>query len=97
MAIPCVRVGDVQPCPATTPQPHGIATVIAGSPTVIVVGQPAAHLGSALVCASAPAPNAVTAASTTVFVNGQGAARTGDATSHGGVLLSGQGTVLVGD
>jgi len=96
MPLPSVRVGDVQPCPATAPSPHVSAAVVTGNATVLVVGQPAAHLGSALVCVGAPVPNAVALASSTVLVGGLGAARTGDMTTHGGVLLSDQTTVLVG-
>ncbi len=98
MAIPGVRMSDVQPCPSATPQPHVQATVLSGSPTVLVVGLPAAHLGSVLVCTGDPAaPNTIVKGSGTVFVCGQGAARTGDSTSHGGVVISGQVTVLIGD
>ena len=96
MSLPSVRVGDVQPCPATSPSPHGSAVVVTGNPTVMVVGQPAAHMGSSLVCTGAAAANMVVLASTTVLVGGLGAARTGDQTVHGGVLLSSQTTVLVG-
>jgi len=91
-----VRLTDTQPCPATSPQSHGVAMVTAGHPNVLVLGLPAAHLGSPVVCAGAPAPNAVAKASTTVLVGGVGAAREGDATAHGGFLKASQATVLVG-
>lgn len=80
----------------TTPQPHGAAVVTAGNPTVLVVGLPAAHVGSALVCAGAPAPNAVVKGSATVLVGGMGAARTGDTTAHGGAVKATQTSVEMG-
>lgn len=96
MALPAIRVGDIQPCPSSEPQPHGAATVVLGNPTVLVEQIPAAHIGSPLVCAGAPTPNSIVLASATVLVGGVGMARAGDLTAHGGVLLPTQATVLVG-
>jgi uncharacterized Zn-binding protein involved in type VI secretion len=96
MTRPAVRVGDSDQCPLKQPQPHELATVTVGAPSVLIEGMPAAHVGSAVVCAGAPAQNAIAAGSASVLVCEMKAARTGDKTAHGGVIIATQGTVLIG-
>lgn len=96
MSRPAVRVGDVQPCPAKKPQEHGDATVTGGNAQVLIEAQPAAYVGSSIVCAGDPAQNAVAQGAATVLIGGKPAARHGDLTLHGGTLTATQGTVLVG-
>lgn len=96
MSRPAVRLGDTGPCPLSEPQPHGAGTVVAGATTVLIVSMPAAHVGSAVVCAGSPAPNVIAVGSASVLVCSLPAARTGDMTAHGGVVIAGQGSVLIG-
>jgi uncharacterized Zn-binding protein involved in type VI secretion len=55
---------------------------------------PGAVVGDACVCAGAP--DTIAAGSSTVLYNNKPAARLGDPTAHGGVIVAGAGTVLVG-
>jgi uncharacterized Zn-binding protein involved in type VI secretion len=41
-------------------------------------------------------PDVIVQASTTVLIGGQQAARIGDLTAHGGVIVTGEPTVLIG-
>jgi len=65
-----------------------------GCPTVLIGGQPAARIGDMAVCTGPP--DTITSGSTSVLIGGQPAARQGDSTAHGGVITSGQLTVLIG-
>lgn len=98
MGTPAARLGDAQACPLTSPTPHGSGTIIAGEPTVCIGGIPSARVGDPVLCAGAPAaPNVVARGSASVLIKSLPAARLGDATSHGGVLVAGEPTVLIGD
>jgi len=55
---------------------------------------PAARLVDMLVCTGPP--DVISKGSATVFIGGQPAARQGDSTAHGGVILMGCPTVLIG-
>jgi uncharacterized Zn-binding protein involved in type VI secretion len=57
-------------------------------------GQPAARMGDLAVCAGGP--DCVAMGSPIVLINGQPAARMMDPTIHGGVIMMGMPTVLVG-
>jgi len=48
------------------------------------------------VCVCEGPPDAIAAGSATVTVNGKGIARLGDAIVHGGKIMEGNPTVLVG-
>lgn len=67
--------------------------ISAGSPTVLIGGQPAARVGDSCVCVGPP--DTVAQGSSTVFINGKPAARMGDATAHGGRLTAGAPTVQI--
>jgi hypothetical protein len=56
---------------------------------------PAARVGDMAIC-SGP-PDKAAAGSATVMINGEPAARMGDSTGHGGVIMAGCPTVLIGD
>jgi uncharacterized Zn-binding protein involved in type VI secretion len=66
-----------------------------GSPDVQVGFRPAARVGDACLCASAP--DAIARGSATVMINGRPAARLGDPTVHGGVITGGEPSVVIGD
>lgn len=92
---PAARVGDNHTCPMFTGwTPHVGGPVISGSPTVIICGQPAARVGDPLTCVGPP--DSIVQGSGTVFINGLPAARLGDKTAHGGVIVVGAPTVMIG-
>jgi uncharacterized Zn-binding protein involved in type VI secretion len=64
-------------------------------PTVIIGGMPAARVGDMCVCAGPP--DTIIKGSATVFIGGSPAARIGDNTVHGGVIVTGFPTVIIGD
>jgi uncharacterized Zn-binding protein involved in type VI secretion len=65
-----------------------------GAPTVLIGGLPAAKVGDLAVCVGPP--DAVVKGSATVKIMGLPAARMGDKTAHGGTILVGWPTVLIG-
>ena len=98
MSKPAARMGD--------PTAHG-GVIVAGYPTVLIGGQPAARLGDMHVCpmvtpAVVPIPHVggpVTLGSATVLIGGQPAARLGDmavCTGPPDTVASGCPTVLIG-
>ncbi|MCC5913631.1 MAG: PAAR domain-containing protein [Balneolaceae bacterium] len=90
------RVNDMQTCPMTTGRvPHvGGPILPPGASTVLIGGQPAARVGDSAVC-TGPSSQIATG-SGTVFIEGMPAARIGDSTTHGGVIINGESTVLIG-
>jgi len=107
------RVSDHHTCPKVEPRPTGNGTitmfphvggpiVAAGSPDVMIAGQPAAMVGSGCRCtgvASIPGSQSldvIVNGSSTVRINGKAAARRGDRTAHGGTIVTGAPTVLIG-
>jgi uncharacterized Zn-binding protein involved in type VI secretion len=65
-----------------------------GVPTVLIGGMPAACMGDMLVCTGPP--DTIVAGSSTVMIGGKPAARMGDQTAHGGSIVLGCPTVLIG-
>ena len=91
------RINDLHVCPMSTPggTPHvGGPILPPGAPTVLIGGIPAAKLGDMCVCAGAP--DSIVQGSSSVFINGMPAARMGDSTAHGGSIVIGLATVLIG-
>ena len=90
------RVGDLHICPMFTGiVPHIGGTVLPpGCPTVLIGGMPAARVGDMLTCTGPP--DSIAMGSSTVMIGGAPAARLGDSTSHGGIILLGCFTVLIG-
>jgi uncharacterized Zn-binding protein involved in type VI secretion len=56
---------------------------------------PAARISDHAICVGPP--DTIVKGSPTVFINGKPAARIGDMTAHGGVIVSGFPTVIIGD
>ncbi|WP_224365662.1 PAAR domain-containing protein [Hyalangium versicolor] len=83
-------------CPKVEPGPvpHVGGPVLSGEPTVIIGFMPAARVGDSLVCIGPP--DSVSQGESTVIIGGKPAARLGDPTSHGGVIVVGYPTVLIG-
>lgn len=90
------RVGDMHTCPLVNGTvPHvGGPVLPAGCPTVLIGGQPAARVGDMLTCTGPP--DTIAAGSSTVMIGGMPAARMGDSTAHGGVIVVGCPTVIIG-
>ncbi|MCP1214087.1 PAAR domain-containing protein [Acetobacter okinawensis] len=94
-AKPAARITDIHTCPAVSGLvPHVGGPILTGSTNVLIGGMPAARVSDTAVCVGPPAT--VITGSATVFINGLPAARMGDQTSHGGVIMMGCPTVLIG-
>jgi uncharacterized Zn-binding protein involved in type VI secretion len=96
MPQPAARVGDMHVCPMVTVLvPHvGGPILPPGCPTVLIGGQPAARMGDMATCVGPP--DVIILGAPTVLIGGQPAARMGDATAHGGAIVLGCPTVLLG-
>ena len=96
---PAARLTDMHTCPMQTPVvppiPHvGGPVVGPGVPTVLIAGLPAAVVGDSLVCVGPP--DTIAKGSATVTIGGKPAARMGDTTAHGGSIVLGAPTVMIG-
>lgn len=94
---PAARATDMHTCPQMTPagSPHvGGPVMPPGEPTVLIGGMPAARVGDQAVCAGPP--DTIAAGSSTVMIGNKPAARLGDSTAHGGSIVAGEATVLIG-
>lgn len=93
---PAARITDMHVCPMVTGLiPHvGGPILPPGCPTVLIGGLPAARVGDMLVCAGGP--DVIALGSFTVLIGGMPAARMGDMTAHGGVIVLGLPTVMIG-
>ncbi len=98
MGKPAARIGDNHICPMSDgPKPHvGGPIVGPGVPTVLIGGMPAAVMGDMCTCVS-PAPDTIVLGSVGVFIGGKPAARMGDMCAHGGTIILGCPTVLIGE
>lgn len=98
MGMPASRIGDMHVCPMVTPGtppiPHVGGPISIGAPTVIICGIPAARMGDMCICVGPP--DTIAKGSATVYVSGMMQARIGDPTMHGGSIVVGAPTVLVG-
>lgn len=74
--------------------PHVGGPIAVGCPTVIVGGSPAARIGDMAVCVGPP--DVIAMGSSSVLIGGSPAARIGDMTAHGGVVVVGIPTVIIG-
>jgi uncharacterized Zn-binding protein involved in type VI secretion len=93
---PAARAGDMHVCPMTTgPVPHvGGPALPPGAPTVLIGSMPALRVGDMLTCTGPP--DVVVKGSGTVLIGSMPAARLGDSTAHGGSIVVGCPTVLIG-
>jgi len=65
-----------------------------GQPTVLIGNLPAARMGDMAVCTGPP--DTIILGSMTVLIGGKPAARMGDMCSHGGTIVMGCFTVMIG-
>lgn len=96
---PAARLTDMHTCPMLTPGvppiPHvGGPITGPGCPTVLISKLPAARVGDLLTCVGPP--DTIVKGSATVLIGGVPAARMGDLTAHGGTIVLGCPTVLIG-
>ena len=84
-----------QQTPAVPPIPHVGGPVSGpGAATVLIGGLPAARSTDMAVCVGPP--DVIVKGSATVLIMGLPAARMGDSTAHGGTIVLGCPTVLIG-
>ncbi len=96
MGQPAARAGDMHVCPMVT----GLVPHVGGPIlppcclTVLTGGLPQARVTDMAVCVGPP--DVIALGSFTVLVGGLPAARLGDLTAHGGTIVVGLPTVLIG-
>ena len=93
---PAARIGDMHVCPMVNPGPvpHVGGPITLGAPTVMIGFMPAARVGDMCTCVGPP--DTIALGSFTVIIGGMPAARLGDMTSHGGSIVAGMPTVMIG-
>lgn len=97
---PAARLFDFHQCPMQTVVgpvtiPHVGGPILGpGAPTVLIGGLPAAKVGDIALCIGPP--DAIIKGSATVKIMGMPAARMGDKTAHGGTIMLGWPTVMIG-
>jgi uncharacterized Zn-binding protein involved in type VI secretion len=93
---PAARVTDMHVCPMVTGLvPHVGGPIIPPCcPTVMIGFLPAARVSDMAVCAGGP--DVIAMGSTSVMIGFLPAARLGDPTAHGGVIVVGCPTVMIG-
>jgi uncharacterized Zn-binding protein involved in type VI secretion len=96
MGMPAARVGDMHVCPMVTVLvPHvGGPILPPGGMTVLIGGMPAARVTDMAVCVGPP--DVIVLGAFTVLTCGMPQARVMDMTAHGGTIVLGCFTVLVG-
>ena len=93
---PAARVTDMHTCPMVT----GVVPHVGGPilppcmPTVLIGGLPAARVTDMATCVGPP--DTIVKGSATVLIGNLPAARIGDNTAHGGVIILGCPTVMIG-
>ena len=94
--MPAARVTDPHVCPMVTGVVPHVGGPIAppGVPTVLIGSFPAATIGNPAICVGPP--DVIVAGSSTVLIGGRPAARLGDSCAHGGKIVAGCPTVLLG-
>lgn len=96
---PAARLTDMHVCPMQTPAvvpiPHVGGPIMGpGVPNVLIGNMPAAVVGDIAVCVGPP--DVIVKGSATVLISGRPAARMGDMTAHGGTIVVGFPTVMIG-
>ena len=94
---PAARVTDMHTCPMVTGiVPHvGGPILPPGVPTVLIDFLPAAHVTSMATCVGPP--DIIVIGSAGVLIGFLPAARLGDPTAHGGVIILGSPTCIIGE
>ena len=93
---PAARLTDMHVCPMVT----GVVPHVGGPilppccPTVLIGYLPAARVGDMATCVGPP--DTIVKGSATVMIGNMPAARLGDNTAHGGTIVVGCPTVIIG-
>lgn len=96
MGKPAATLNCYHTCPDKTGKTdHVGGPVIAGSPNVMIGALPAARVGDTLACRGPT--DTIAKGSSSVSANGKAVARVSDMTVHGGQIVVGNPTVIVGD
>lgn len=95
--MPAARVTDMHTCPMVSGTvPHVGGPILPPAAVTVLTGRlPQARVGDRAVCVGPT--DVIAKGASTVIVCGRPAARIGDRTAHGGVIVSGLPTVLIGD
>ena len=89
------RIGDMHVCPMVTVLvPHVGGPLTVGLPTMLTCSMPQATVTKMMVCVGPP--DLVAKGSMTVLVGNMPAARLGDMSGHGGAIVAGAPTVMIG-
>jgi uncharacterized Zn-binding protein involved in type VI secretion len=95
---PAARISDMHTCPMATPGtppvPHVGGPIVKGQPNVMIGFMPAARVSDTCICVGPP--DVIAKGSATVMIGFLPAARIGDNTVHGGVIVAGCPTVMIG-
>ena len=96
MGLPAARLTDMHVCPMMTGLvPHvGGPIIQSGCPTVLIGKLPSAQVTNMATCVGPP--DMIAMGSATVLIGKLPAARMGDSTGHGGSIVLGCPTVLIG-
>ncbi len=95
MGQPAARMTDMHVCPMVTGVvPHVGGPIIKGQPTVLIGKMPAARATDMATCVGPP--DVIAKGSATCLIGKMPAARMGDTMSHGGTIVVGFPTVLIG-
>ena len=96
MGQPAARVTDMHVCPMVTGVvPHvGGPILPPGCPTVLIGSLPAARVGDMVTCVGPP--DTIAMGSFTVLIGSMPAAQMGSLCAHGGTVVVGLPTVLIG-
>jgi uncharacterized Zn-binding protein involved in type VI secretion len=94
--LPAARLTDMHVCPMWTGLvPHvGGPIIPPGAVTVMIGGMPAARVCDPAVCAGGP--DMIALGSFTTMIGGMPAARIGDMTAHGGAVVMGFPSIMIG-
>ena len=96
---PAARLTDMHVCPMATPGlppiPHVGGPIVGPCVVNVLIGKlPAAVVGDNCVCVGPP--DTLVKGSATVMIGGKPATRIGDSSAHGGSIVAGCPTVMIG-
>lgn len=94
---PAARVGDQHTCPMVNPDesPHTGGSITEGEQLVLIGRQPAARIGDQATCVGPT--DSISTGQISILIGNRPAAARFDQTVHGGMIVQGESTVLLGD
>jgi uncharacterized Zn-binding protein involved in type VI secretion len=91
---PAARITDYHTCPKVDPPPHVGGKIVTGASKTLIGYQWAARVGDNAICV--PSLDTISKGEPTVVIEGKDSARIGDPTVHGGKIVQGCPTVIIG-